>query len=112
MRLLVTLFVGLILPLAGCGGGTTASMRPAQERKAMQAPTEVSKIKVDKAGEVYINGKHAAGDKLSQELVRLRAVKGGVWYYLEDQISPKAREVERTILDSQVPVKITREKFE
>lgn len=78
----------------------------------MQAPTQVSKVKVDQAGVIYLNEKPAAIEDLRQELARLKKVNGGVWYYLENPSDPRARAVERNILDAQVPIKMTREKFQ
>ncbi len=78
----------------------------------MSAPIEVAKVKVNHAGEIYLNKKPVTIEKLGQEFARLKQANGGVWYYLEDPSHPQAKVVEQAIRDTRLPIKLTREKFE
>lgn len=104
----LTLLIMLLL------GTACQKERPAspQGQRKVAAPAEVTKIKVDQAGEAYLNTKHVTLEELKQELARLKGAKGGVSYYLEDPSKPQAKVIERVILDAGLPIKITREKFE
>jgi hypothetical protein len=88
------------------------SAQPAQSRQVMSAPVTVAKIKVDQAGEIYLNKKAVTLEELRQELVKLKQTNGGVWYRLEDPSHPQAKAVRKAIMESQLPIKITQEKFE
>lgn len=113
LRLTSAFVTCLVLCLMGCKGRPAQSARQTQSPPAtMQAPTEVSKVRVDQTGTIYLNGKPGTIEDLRQELTRLKKVNGGVWYYLEDPLNPQAKETERAILDAQVPIKMSTERFQ
>lgn len=110
---LTTAFVAcFMLCLAGCKTRPIESARQTQPPPTMQAPTEVSKVKVDQTGTIYLNGKPGSIDDLRQELTRLKRVNGGVWYYSEDPLNPQAQAAERVIFDARVPIKMSRDHFQ
>lgn len=110
MRLISLMFIALMLFGAGCNRGSAVSQQ--QGRIMVSAPREVAKIKVEQDGVIYLNKKPVNIEELKQELTRLKANNGGVWYWLEDPSNPQAKMVERAILDANVPIKISQEKFE
>jgi hypothetical protein len=108
LRLMRTLLAGLVFFGAECN---TPALKE-QSRQSISAPTQVVKIKVDQAGEIYVDRRHVTLEELRQELAKLRQSGGGIWYNLEDPSHPQARAVQKDIIDSHLPIKITREKFE
>jgi hypothetical protein len=112
LRLTTALIACFMLCLAGCKARPVESARQTQLPPTMQAPTEVSKVKVDQAGAIYLNGKSVTIEDLRQELTRLKRVNGGVWYYLEDPLNSQAKAAERAIFDARVPIKMFRNRFQ
>lgn len=111
LKVTTAAIICLLLFLAGCKARHDESAKQTQERPTMQAPTEVSKVRVDQAGAIYINGRAATLGDLKQELARLKKVNGGIWYYLENPSEPQAKAVEQTIFDAQVPIEMSKGKL-
>lgn len=113
MRLSSVFVICLMFCLAGCKARPAESARQTQSPSTtVQAPTEVSKVRIDQTGTIYLNGKPGTIEDLRQELARLKRVNGGVWYYLEDPLNPQAQAAERVIFDARVPIKMSRDHFQ
>ena len=77
-----TLFLLIIVSFAlmSCNVGSLFPLNSTSSTKI----TEVSKIKVDLDGNIFLNGKRATIDEVKQEFARLKAINGGVWYFREN----------------------------
>lgn len=107
----VILVAGLIVLGVGCDGG--AEQRGA--RDAVQEFAEIAKVKVTKAGVIYLDGRKVTIDELKQEFSRLKQANGAVWYYREDpQGEPPAQAmaVIEAIVEAQLPVRLVEKGFD
>ncbi len=108
----------LVVLSAACGDmRQEASDRREQEIHggAVESQHEnIAKVKVDRAGRIYLNGRQTTIETLRKELARLAASNGVVWYHREDRAGeppPAAMAVIKAITDARVPVKLMEEDF-
>ena len=76
---------------------------------------EISKVKIDRAGTIYLNGKTVTIEELKKEFARLGQADGAVWYYRENQRGeppPQAMAVIQAIIDAHLPVRLMERDFE
>ena len=76
---------------------------------------EIAKVKVDRAGRIYLNGRIVTLEKLKRELSRLHKVNGAVWYHRENPHQdppPEALAVLEAIIDARLPVKLLEKDFD
>lgn len=76
---------------------------------------EIAKVKVDRAGRIYLNGRIVTLEDLKRELSRLYKVNGAVWYHRENphqDPSPEALTVLQAIIDARLPVKLLEKDFD
>ncbi|MFQ5846665.1 MAG: hypothetical protein ACE5IQ_03215 [Candidatus Methylomirabilales bacterium] len=53
---------------------------------------EIAKVKIDRAGTIYLSGKTSTLEELKQEVVRLKQANGIIWYFRENpQDEPPAQ---------------------
>jgi hypothetical protein len=109
------ILVGLVVLGVGCDQGSR--QRPPQEeaRPSGQESAHVAKVKVTRAGTIYLDGKTVSLAELKQEFVRLKRVQGVVWYYRENpqgEPPPQAMAVIEAIVETKLPVKLVERDFE
>ena len=76
---------------------------------------EIAKVKVDRAGRIYLNGRIVTLENLKRELSRLHKVNGAVWYHRENPHQdppPEALAVLQAIIDARLPVKLLEKDFD
>ena len=76
---------------------------------------EIAKVKVDRAGRIYLNGRIVTLENLKRELSRLHKVNGAVWYHRENSHQdppPEALAVLQAIIDARLPVKLLEKDFD
>lgn len=76
---------------------------------------EIAKVKVDRAGRIYLNGSIVSLENLKRELSRLHKVNGAVWYHRENPHQdppPEALLVLQAIIDARLPVKLLEKDFD
>lgn len=76
---------------------------------AEQKLGEIAKVKVDRAGRIYLNGGIVSLEALKREFSRLQKVNGAVWYHRENPHQdppPEALAVLQAIIDARLPVKL------
>ena len=76
---------------------------------------EIAKVKVDRAGRIYLNGRIVTLENLKRELSRLHKVNGAVWYHRENPHQdppPEALVVLQAIIDARLPVKLLEKDFD
>ncbi len=81
----------------------------------MQEFAEIAKVKVDRVGTIYLNGKTVNIEELKQEFARLKQSKGAVWYYRDNpqgEPSAQAMAVIQAVIDAQLPVKLLDKDFD
>ena len=77
---------------------------------AEQKLGEIAKVKVDRAGRIYLNGRITSLESLKREFSRLRKVDGAVWYHRENPASeppPQGQAVIQLIIKHQLPVSMS-----
>ena len=78
----------MIVGLAFCGLGWHQWRVEAAERTGdrgtAQQFAEISKVKVDRSGAIYLNGRIVTIEALKEEFARLKSGNGAVWYYREN----------------------------
>ena len=82
---------------------------------AEQKLGEIAKVKVDRAGRIYLNGRIITLENLKRELSRLHKVNGAVWYHRENPHQdppPEALAVLQAIIDARLPVKLLEKDFD
>lgn len=82
---------------------------------AEQTFGEIAKVKVDRAGRIYLNGRITSLESLKREFSRLRKVNGAVWYHRENpgqEPPPEALTVLQAIIDARLPVKLVERDFD
>ena len=76
---------------------------------------EIAKVKVDRAGRIYLNGRIVTLENLKREFSRLHMVNGAVWYHRENPHQdppPEALAVLQAIIDARLPVKLLEKDFD
>jgi len=76
---------------------------------------EIAKVKVDRAGRIYLNGRITSLESLKREFSHLRKVNGAVWYHRENPHQdppPEALAVLQAIIDARLPVKLLEKDFD
>jgi hypothetical protein len=76
---------------------------------------EIAKVKVDRAGRIYINGRIVTLEDLKREFSRLHKINGAVWYHRENPHQdppPEALAVLQAIIDARLPVKLLEKDFD
>jgi len=76
---------------------------------------EIAKVKVDRAGRIYLNGRIVTLENLKRELSRLHKVNGAVWYHRENPHQdppPEALAVLQAIINARLPVKLLQKDFD
>lgn len=111
--------IGLVVLSAGCGDvrQEASDKRNQQVRGGAVGSQheEIAKVKVDRAGRIYLNGTPTTIENLRREFTRLAASNGVVWYHREDPAGeppPEAMEVIKAITDARLPVKLVEKDFE
>lgn len=115
MRLVWVVVVGLVFVGVGCDTGAEQRAEQAQRHPVVQEATEIAKVKVTRAGMIYLNGKLVGPEELKQEFARLKQANGAVWYYREDphaEPPPQAMAVVEAIVEAQLPVRLLEEDFD
>lgn len=115
MRLIGVMLAGLVFFGVGCDRESGQRAGQTQERGVVQEFAEIAKVKVDRAGTIYLNGKTVTIEELKQEFARLKHSNGAVWYYRENprrEPSVQAMEVIKAIVDAQLPVKLLEKDFD
>jgi len=82
---------------------------------AEQKLGEIAKVKVDRAGRIYLNGRIVTLENLKRELSRLHKANGAVWYHRENPYQdppPEALAVLQAIIDARLPVKLLEKDFD
>jgi biopolymer transport protein ExbD len=111
--IIACLVLSFTLPWAGCRKQSTVTYIDRRKgRRELINPIEVAKIKVTRAGEIYLQGKLVTFEELEKELANLRQMKGAVWYYSEDSSQPVSDAVKGAIIKARLPMKSTKEPFE
>ncbi len=86
-----------------------------REGETGQQFAEISKVKVDRAGAIYLNGRIVTIEALKQEFARLKQGNVAVWYYRENsqgEPPPQAMAVIQAIIDAHLPVRLMERDFE
>jgi biopolymer transport protein ExbD len=105
----------LALLMSGCSKNANQQNHSTQEQASMTDFSEYAKVKVTKAGKIYLNGKEAGLEQLRHEFARLKQANGAVLYYREDpQGEPpaEAMEVIQAIINAKLPVSLVEKDFE
>lgn len=124
MRHLV-MSVVVSLTLWGFAAGAEAIQKPARSEASPSYDAsiiligrefgEIAKVKVDRAGRIYFNGRIVTLEHLKRELSRLHKVNGAVWYHRENPHQdppPEALAVLQAIIDARLPVKLLEKDFD
>ena len=111
--------------LWGFAAGAEAMQAPARSEapSSYDAPIilaeqkfgEIAKVKVDRAGRIYLNGRIVTLENLKRELSRLHKVNGAVWYHRENrgqEPPPETLAVLQAIIDARLPVKLLEKDFD
>ena len=111
--------------LWGFAAGAEAMQAPARSEapSSYDAPIilaeqkfgEIAKVKVDRAGRIYLNGRITSLESLKREFSRLRKVDGAVWYHRENrgqEPPPETLAVLQAIIDARLPVKLLEKDFD
>jgi hypothetical protein len=111
--------------LWGFAAGAEAMQAPARSEApsshdapiilAEQKLGEIAKVKVDRAGRIYLNGRITSLESLKREFSRLRKVDGAVWYHRENrgqEPPPETLAVLQAIIDARLPVKLLEKDFD
>lgn len=115
MRLIGVLFVSVMIFGIGCGKDSEQQVGAAEERDMVRGAGAIAKVKVDRTGAIYLNGKTVTLEELKDEFARLRQAGGSVWYFRENpQGEPPAQAmaVIQAIVDAQLPVKLLEKDFD
>ena len=75
--------------------------------RVLENPNTVALVRVDKTGRVSLNRKHVTAGELRQEFVKLKSLRGTVWYYRENPESdapPQALEIIELAADMGLPI--------
>ena len=124
MRHLINSFV-VSFTLWGFGAGAETMQTPARSEAspsydasiilAGREVGEIAKVKVDRAGRIYFNGRIVTLENLKRDLSRLHKVNGAVWYHRENPHQdppPEALAVLQAIIDARLPVKLLEKDFD
>jgi uncharacterized protein len=87
----------------------------AETLRILENPNVIAVVKVDKAGGVYLNGRHVTASELAKGFAELKKLDGTVWYYRENpelDAPPQALEVIRLAADAQVSIVLLAVDFE
>jgi hypothetical protein len=109
------MIVGVAVFGAGCGEWPVEAADQTRKGEPSQQFAEIAKVKVDRTGTIYLNGKSVTIDALKQEFARLKHGNGAVWYYRENPQGdppPQAMAVVQAIVDAQLPVRLMERDFE
>jgi len=115
MQLVWVTIVGLALFGLGCDEWFVEAAERTREGDTVQQFGEISKVKVDRANTIYLNGKIVTIEGLKQEFARLKQGNGAVWYYRENphgEPPPQAMAVIQAIIDAHLPVRVMERDFE
>ncbi len=115
MRLFWIILVGLVLFGVGCDQESEHQTERRQKRDMTQESAEIAKVKVDRGGTIYLNGKTVSIEELKQEFGRLKQTNGTVWYFRENsQGEPPAQAlaVIQAIVDAKLPVRLLEKDFD
>ena len=115
MQLMWAMIVGVAFFGVGFDQWPVEAAERTRERDTAQQFAEVSKVKVDRAGTIYLNGKIVTIEALKQECARLKHANGAVWYYRENpqgEPPPQAMAVIQAIIDANLPVRVMERDFE
>ena len=111
--IIACLILSFTLPWAGCGKQPAVTYIDRRKgRRELINPSEIAKIKVTRAGEIYLQEKLVTFEELEKELANLRQTKGAVWYYPEDPSHPVSAAVKGAIIKTRLPMKVTNEPFQ
>ena len=116
MRLLRAFLIAFVLLASGC---TSGSDQPADQPQTQPEPTAIAKVKVDRAGTIFLDGTEVTVDELKQAFARLKQEGGAVWYYREDpqgEPMPETAAVVEAVLNAviaaELPIRLLEEDFE
>jgi hypothetical protein len=115
MQLVWAVIGSLVFFGLGCDRWFVEAAERTRERDTAPQFTEVSKVKVDRSGTIYLNKKVVTIDELRQECARLKQVNGVVWYYRENphgEPPPQAMAVIQAIVDANLPIRLMERDFE
>ena len=115
IAIILSILFGTHLVLSGLDRRFVEAAERTREGDTAQQFTEISKVKVDRAGTIYLNGKVATIESLKQEFARLKHANGAVWYYRENsqgEPPPEAMAVIQAIIDAHLPVRLMERDFE
>ena len=111
--IIACLILSITIPWVGCSKQSAVTYVDRRKgRRELINPSEVAKIKVTRAGEIYLRGKLDTFEELEKELANLRQMYGAVWYYPEDPSHPVSAAVKSAIIKTRLPMKATKEPFE
>ena len=109
------IIVGLAFFGLGCDRWFVEAAERTREGNATQQFAEISKVKVDRSGTIYLNKRIVTIEVLKQEFARLKEGNGAVWYYRENpqgEPPPQAMAVIQAIVDARLPVRLMERDFE
>jgi biopolymer transport protein ExbD len=69
----------------------------------------IARVKVDRAGTIFLNGRPVSLEELREEFSRLKGAHGAVWYTRDDPAGeppPQALKVIDAIIEARLPVKL------
>ena len=115
MQLMWAIIVGLALFGLGWHQWPVEADEQAREVESSQQFGEIAKVKVNRTGTIYLNGKVVTIEALKQEFARLKQGNGAVWYYRENpqgEPPPQAMAVIQAIVDAHLPVRLMERNFE
>lgn len=107
MRLIFIACISLVILFLGCNR--------VQNQEADLQFAKIDKVKVDKSGTVFLNGKNVTVEELRKEFAKLKKANGAVMYYRENpQGEPPAQalEVMQAIIDAKLPVQLVEKDFD
>jgi len=115
VRLAWAMLVGVAFFGLGCDQWFVEAAERAREGESSQQFGEIAKVKVNRTGTIYLNGKVVTIEALKQEFARLKQGNGAVWYYRENpqgEPPPQAMAVIQAIIDAHLPVRLMERDFE
>ncbi|MGH7370762.1 MAG: hypothetical protein ACREJK_02820 [Candidatus Methylomirabilales bacterium] len=115
IAIILSILFGTYLVLSGLDRRFVEAAERAGEGESSQQFGEIAKVKVNRTGTIYLNGKVVTIEALQQEFARLKQGNGAVWYYRENpqgEPSPQAMAVIQAIIDASLPVRLMERDFE
>jgi biopolymer transport protein ExbD len=105
----------LSLLLVGCGQPAGPRSLPTVTTTPVPGVSEPARIKVDRAGRLFLNGKPVSLDELKQELARLRQAGGTVRFFHDNpggENHPQAVEALQAIAAAKVSLRMQNTDFD